>query len=273
MKSFRFVVALVVSFITFTQPGRAATLVWTNTAGGNWSTPANWSPNAIPAADNTAFVTNSGTYTVTVNAGATIANLTVGDTNSTGTQTLAITAGAFTVTNVTSASNGVIFLSAGSLTTSGAANLVGNVNQASGTWQLNTPININNYNLTNGELRGANCIITNLNWIAGSLNSDALGNVTTIPVGGTLTISGATTKGLSYYVAPGRTLNNNGTATWTGGGINGQGGATINNNGTMTLNGDFTYAWAGAGGGRLGPHLRALKKNHFSQSSAPFFIS
>ena len=257
----------------------AATVVWTNTAGGFWSVATNWSPNTVPAAADTAFLTNSGTYTITANASATIANLTVGDTNSTGTQTLAITVGTFTVTNVTSASNGVIFLSAGVLVTSGTANLVGNVNQANGTWQLNTPIAINNYNLTNGELRGANCIITNLYWLAGGLNSDALGNVTTIPTGGTLTIAGAATKGLSYWAGPGRTLNNNGVATWTGGGINGQGGATINNNGTMTLNGDFGFAWAGSGAAPVlnnngtltkatGPGAFTLTSTYFNNTGA-----
>ena len=125
--------------------------------------------------------------------------------------------------------------------------VVNTLNQANGTWQLNVPVALNNYNLTNGELRGANCTITNLNWAGGSLNSDALGNVTTVPIGGTLTISSATAKTLSYYVTPGRTLNNFGTGTWSGAGITGQGGATINNGGTMTLNGDFGFAWGGAG--------------------------
>jgi len=247
MKLFRLVAAFAAVLVTLSLQSRAATLVWTNTAGGIWSTAANWSPNASPAAADTTFITNSGTYTVTVNAGATIANLTVGDTNATGTQTLSITAGTFTITNVTSASNGVILLNAGILATSGSANLSGPVNHNTGTWQLNTPININTYNLTNGELRGANCIITNFNWLGGSLNSDALGTTTTIPVGGTLNISGATGKTLSYYVAPGRALINNGSATWSGAGITGQGGATIANNGTMTLNGDFAFNWGSSG--------------------------
>ena len=246
MKSLRFLAALALALVASNLQSQAATFIWTNTAGGIWSTAANWSPNAAPAAADTVFITNSGTYSVTVNAGASIANLTIGDTNATGIQRLAITASTFTVTNVSSASNGVIFLSAGTLVTAGTADLFGDVNQAGGTWQLNTPININTYNLTNGELRGANCIITNFNWLGGSLNSDALGTTTTIPGGGTLNISGATGKIMSYYVAPGRTLINNGTATWSGAGITAN-AATINNNGTLTLNGDFAYNWGGSG--------------------------
>ena len=244
--AFRFLPALI--FLTMLVPrGWSAQLVWTNTAGGNWTAAANWEPNVVPAAVDTAVITNAGTYTVTSSATVTITGLTLGDTNATGTPKLLITAGTFTVTNTSVASNGVIFLSAGTVTTAGPATIGGTFSQASGTLQLNTTASINNYNLTNGELRGANCTITNFNWIGGALNSDALGNVTTIPVGGTLTISGATAKGMSYYVAPGRTLNNNGTATWSGAGISAQDRATINNNGTLTLNGDFAYAWAGAG--------------------------
>jgi len=42
-------------------------LVWTNTAGGVWSVAANWSPNQVPTGTNDVLITNSGTYTVTLN--------------------------------------------------------------------------------------------------------------------------------------------------------------------------------------------------------------
>jgi hypothetical protein len=102
--------------------------------------------------------------------------------------------------------------------------------------------------MTNGELRGANLTITNFNWLGGQLNSDGAGsNTVTIPVGGTLNIStGATAKSMSYYsVGNGRTLNNQGTATWSGAGISGGHGPQINNSGTLTLSGDFSYVNAG----------------------------
>src|SRR5215472_12524156 len=41
---------------------------WTNTAGGNWNTVANWNPNIVPDAGTNAVVTNAGTYTITYNA-------------------------------------------------------------------------------------------------------------------------------------------------------------------------------------------------------------
>jgi hypothetical protein len=272
MKSFRFVVTFIAALFTLNIQTHAATLVWTNTAGGAWSTAANWSPNAVPAAGDLVFITNSGTYTVSFNTSVNLASLTVGHTSATGLQQLSNLGGTLTVTNVSSASNGVIHLSSGTFTTAGTADLVGPVNHNTGTWQLQTPININIYNLTNAELRGANCVITNLNWIGGSLNSDAFGGTTTIPVGGTLNISGATGKTLSYYVTPGRTLINNGTGAWSGAGITGQGNATINNTGSLTLSGDFSFLWGGSGNAPVfinsGTLTKASGSGNFTLSTA-----
>ena len=38
----------------------AETLVWTNTAGGNWSQASNWSPNVVPSIADTAEITTEG---------------------------------------------------------------------------------------------------------------------------------------------------------------------------------------------------------------------
>ena len=42
----------------------AATVTWTNTAGGNWAAAANWSPNQIPGSADQAVITTAGNYTV-----------------------------------------------------------------------------------------------------------------------------------------------------------------------------------------------------------------
>jgi fibronectin-binding autotransporter adhesin len=66
----------------------ATDIVWTNLAGGNWNTAANWSPNTVPtAADHVAIITNAGTYSVTNNGSRVIAGLVLGGAS--GTQTLA----------------------------------------------------------------------------------------------------------------------------------------------------------------------------------------
>ncbi len=65
----------------------AATITWSNPAGGNWGTAANWSPATVPGAADVAVITLAGTYTVTLNVSAQVASLTLGGT--TGAQTLA----------------------------------------------------------------------------------------------------------------------------------------------------------------------------------------
>ena len=53
----------------------AATVVWTNSASGNWNVAANWSPNQVPGAADQAFITNSGTYSVTISESRSVASL------------------------------------------------------------------------------------------------------------------------------------------------------------------------------------------------------
>ncbi|HXJ74075.1 MAG TPA: hypothetical protein VNM37_14545, partial [Candidatus Dormibacteraeota bacterium] len=67
----------------------AADLVWIG-GTGNWNAAGNWSPAQIPTAADNVWLTNSGTYTVTVPAGSTATNnsLTIGGAS--GTQTLAV---------------------------------------------------------------------------------------------------------------------------------------------------------------------------------------
>lgn len=64
---------------------RAATLVWTNLAGGAWDHPANRSPTSVPGTSDHAFITNAVTYAVTLPSSV-AARLTLGGTS--GTQTL-----------------------------------------------------------------------------------------------------------------------------------------------------------------------------------------
>ena len=55
----------VLILLVFNAPRVFATqLVWTNTLGGNWNVAANWNPNIVPAAGDTAVITNAGNYTL-----------------------------------------------------------------------------------------------------------------------------------------------------------------------------------------------------------------
>jgi len=55
----------------------SATITWTNVAGGNWNVAANWNPNSVPGAGDTAVITNSST-TVTLNVSPTVGGITLG---------------------------------------------------------------------------------------------------------------------------------------------------------------------------------------------------
>lgn len=109
----------------------AADIVWTNLAGGNFATAANWNPNQVPASGDTAWITNDGTYTITFNASATIGSLMLG--GSSGTQTFNHSAGTLTFTGAgVGSGNAVYNFSGGALTGSGSLALAGSFNWTSG---------------------------------------------------------------------------------------------------------------------------------------------
>ena len=141
MQRILFVLILASSFTA-----QAFTRNWTNTLGGDWSVPGNWSPNAVPLATDAATITNAGTYTVTITVvnGVTVAGLLVG--GSSGTQTLINgSLNALAVTNsATVATGGILAITNGGLT--------GNVLvQAGGILQWSSPAGklLYNLNLTN----------------------------------------------------------------------------------------------------------------------------
>jgi hypothetical protein len=127
----------------------ASPIGWVNPAGGNWSTPGNWNPAQVPGAADDAQITLDGTYTVTLDADATVASLALGGT--TGTQTLSLSAAGRTLTlngpgNV--GAHGVIahvggtLRGTGTLTVDGAYNWSGGTMTDAGTTTLNGPFAI-----------------------------------------------------------------------------------------------------------------------------------
>lgn len=97
----------------------AAPIAWTNTTGGNWNVAANWSPNQVPGATDNIFITNGGTYVVTLNVNAIVNTLMLGAES--GSQILANSSATLTLTNIgTVGSNSVLAMSGGSLAGSGS---------------------------------------------------------------------------------------------------------------------------------------------------------
>lgn len=92
----------------------AATITWTNTAGGNWSVTNNWSPNQVPGSNDTADVTVSGTYAITLDANANIENFALGGAVS-GVQTLQANGFTLVAINASVNSGGIFNLTSSTL--------------------------------------------------------------------------------------------------------------------------------------------------------------
>ena len=58
--------AVLLLALALAGPVSAATITWTNTAGGNWTAATNWSPNLVPTTGDTAVVSGVGPFTIRV---------------------------------------------------------------------------------------------------------------------------------------------------------------------------------------------------------------
>ena len=90
----------------------ATVITWTNTAGGLWTSPANWYPNSVPGSpEDVVFITNNGSYTVALDTSLTLASLTVGSSGGSGVQTLSWSSGTLAGCGLRVGSQGVLNLS------------------------------------------------------------------------------------------------------------------------------------------------------------------
>jgi large repetitive protein len=125
--------ALIGAAVLSTSVVKAAELVWIGGTGA-WNIAGNWSPAQVPTATDNVFITNNGTYTVTVDVvNPTNASLTLGGAS--GTQTLSIARATLTL-NAASVVNphGELDLTIANSTINGAGNLTvnGTLNWANG---------------------------------------------------------------------------------------------------------------------------------------------
>jgi hypothetical protein len=97
-------------------PAQAEDIYWTNSAGGNWSSANNWNLHRVPLAADNVFVTANGTYTVAVDANATVTGLTLGGDS--GVQTFDLNS-PYTLTlngaSLSRTTNGVFHMNGGTL--------------------------------------------------------------------------------------------------------------------------------------------------------------
>ena len=124
LSQFGTVVAAVITLLSAADSSmQAATFNWTNTVSGGWSTAANWNPNGVPGASDTALITNAG-VTVTLNAATTVGAVILG-TNGGGPVTLSLAGQTLSL-------NGPLTVNpSGSFTVDGGA-LIGNTNAVLG---------------------------------------------------------------------------------------------------------------------------------------------
>src|SRR5690242_4418497 len=115
-----FRVFIIVTQLCLARAAVAADVAWTNSLGGNWNNAANWSTGIVPGASDNVFITNAGTYTVTLDINAAVASLTLGE--ATGTQTLSASSRTLTLTGA-SAINGAGIMALSSSTLAGAGTL------------------------------------------------------------------------------------------------------------------------------------------------------
>ncbi|MGA2544702.1 MAG: hypothetical protein ABSG78_24395, partial [Verrucomicrobiota bacterium] len=176
---------------------RAGSVVWTNTAGGNWSLPGNWSPNQLPGAGDDASLV-PGSYTVTEDISTSVNSLTIPNSS-------------------------VTFTVAGS----SVFNTLGAINFSSGTINAVGAINCGGLRFTGGTINGPGVInLSGSNtWSAG---------IFYLTTPGTLTVMSGATLNMDTgadHDLPGWTFNNNGTNLHTGGRMRGGSGTVINNAG------------------------------------------
>ncbi|HWY78002.1 MAG TPA: hypothetical protein VN281_20475, partial [Verrucomicrobiae bacterium] len=191
--------------------GLAATITWTNAAGGGWNTAANWSPNQVPGTNDTAVIQVAGisnaAVTVTLNSATTVGGITLGASGG-------------------GCGGGQVLSLAGQ------------------TLSLYGPLVIDacgHFAVDSGTLFGA----TNIASVNGSFNWTAgfLAGTLTFATNSTLTING---PGNNDF--PNCTLTNYGIVTWTNGLLRGgQSGTAIYNYGLWDIQGDLSFSSAYGG--------------------------
>jgi hypothetical protein len=113
MKGYLKIQVVLLASLLFAICADANTISWKNASSGNWSDTSNWNPKHVPGPSDTADISKSGNYTVTLDTNANVGGLILGAGDST-TQTLLLNGQTFTLAGqATVTSNAVIDLSSG----------------------------------------------------------------------------------------------------------------------------------------------------------------
>lgn len=222
----------------------ATTLTWTNTAGGLWSNPTNWSPNVVPGQLNTlnsaddVLITNAGTYKVVLDVGTSpafwdIRSLTLG--GGSGTQTLAMTNRILYVAPLTIANGGVLNNNGSSFHAGIVVENGGRLNSSNGVYYV-SPFAFAGgsiFDSTNDQFHSPLVVSNGAAFTAagGTIEGDGsmeLGGTLNIPSGG-FVLNGTATNSGTITINSGANLDVNSTLTLGGaGGVLNLPGGTVN---------------------------------------------
>jgi len=120
---------------------RAEEVFWVNDAGGNWSTVANWDTGTLPGEQDAVFITQPGSYIVSLDVSASISSLTVGD----GLDAQKLNVGGQSIDISTAAlvrANAVLDLNSGSISGDAPITIEGELNWNNGTLAGPSPLTI-----------------------------------------------------------------------------------------------------------------------------------
>jgi hypothetical protein len=151
----------------------ATTVVWTNSASGNWNVANNWDPRQVPQPGDSVFITNNGTYTVTLNVATTNADLRLGGAS--GKQTLNLNSYLMRITGTAVVgTNGILGLPGSSFDGNAAVDGVVNWSGGSFTDSLLSIGTNGILNLTSNPKYLTRSVLLNagkVNWSAGTLGA------------------------------------------------------------------------------------------------------
>ena len=219
---------------------------WTNTSGGNFGTPGNWSTGSVPSSSDDACITAAGTYTVTDSATYSVHSLTLG--GSSGTQTLGLGSG-----------DALGLLADSTINTNGVLTL-GDAGNGNSTLAGGNSVTLTNDGNLDAVLGGGGLRVVHLNVDNASDGNVDVGTSATALVdsaGTTITNDGAFTvdaggtfsliSGANSFHNDGGTVTNNGTVLDRNGTFYQRGGTEIGNAVALapaTLDDDTTAATA-----------------------------
>ena len=227
MKSYTQSLLAALVIVISTQFSHGANIIWTNTAGGNWSATNNWSPNQTPGGGDVAVITNDASYIVTLDASLPVGGLILGTPGGVNTQ--------------------IFLLNGQTLTLDGTAAI-----GASG-----------RFTMTNNDVLGGNVVLNGAltcsgGTLTGTLTVTSNSVLTAVSPGMTLD---------SFSSSSGVMLTNYGTVNWSSGTINNDFGPVIDNYGLWNAQSDDTFSGREANGNAVFNNYGTFRKSAGSGTS------